>query len=106
MEGEFKTAIIEKITLRIVHGAVKKNNFVVLKMLPSTINEIMKETGLAKVPANQRVNELERLCLVERRRGTGEVKLTEYGELIVKIITKIQDAAAVNVKKLLNEEEK
>lgn len=85
--------LIDKITLKVVQTGVDKINFKILKMVRdgANINKVMKEIGLTKVPVNIRINELERVGLVNRWRGTGIVILTDLGKDFMNIINNYQD---------------
>ena len=76
----------EKITLKIVQVGTDKTNFQILNMLPTSTESIMIETGLTKVPVNIRMNQLERVGLAKRWRGTGRIVLTDLGECFMDMI--------------------
>ena len=76
----------EKITLKIVQVGTDKTNFKILKTLPTSIESIMRETGLTKVPVNSRMNQLEKVGLAKRWRGTGRIVLTDLGEYFIDMI--------------------
>lgn len=75
--------LIETISLKIIQITTNKINHKILKMLPSDINTIMKELNLTKVPVNIRINQLEKIDLVNRFKGTGEARLTEFGKFML-----------------------
>lgn len=52
-------------------------------MLPANIENMMKELNLTKVPINNRVNMLEKVDLVKRFKGTGNVVITDFGEFFL-----------------------
>ena len=81
-----KLSLIDKVTLKIIQVGVNKTNFKILKMVPTDVDNIMKETGLSKVPVNVRLNELEKVGLITRFRGTGKISMTEFGKKFMKII--------------------
>jgi hypothetical protein len=60
-------------------------------MLPSNIENMMKELGLTKVPVNNRVNILEEVDLVKRFRGTGDVAITDLGKFFLDKIETYED---------------
>src|SRR5665811_1808437 len=74
-DPELKT-LIRKITLGVFETGAKETNFHILEMLPTTVDEIMKETNLTKVPVNNHINELEKYGLLQREKGTGRVNPT------------------------------
>jgi hypothetical protein len=55
-----KFSLSEIIALKVVRTGTDRINFKIMEMLPSNIENIMKESNLTKVPINVRVNELER----------------------------------------------
>jgi DNA-binding GntR family transcriptional regulator len=84
-------SLTEKITLKIVRSGADRINFKILEMLPSNINAIMKEFNLTKVPINVRVNELEKVGLVDRFKGTGIVVLTDFGKFFIDTIKSYEE---------------
>lgn len=91
----------EKIVLKMIQIGTDKTNFKIIKMLPTNIDNIMKETGLTKVPVNVRVNKLEKVCLVKRRRGTGLVLLTDLGKDFIEMINIGEDIIIYKLKDML-----
>ena len=69
--------------LRVVRTGSDQINFKILKMLPANIETMMKELNLTKVPVNNRVNMLEKVALVKRFKGTGNVVMTDFGEFFL-----------------------
>lgn len=86
-----KKSLCEKLALKVVQIGTDKTNFKILQMLPSNINTIMKETGLTKVPVNVRVNQLEKVGLVKRWRGTGMIVGTDFRNIFMETIDKGKD---------------
>lgn len=86
--------IVEDITLDMFNVGADKTNYKILKMLPTDTNTLMKELDLTKVPVNTRLNELEDVGLVKRKKGTGKVVPTDmtgyFLELIEHIRTKVE----------------
>lgn len=94
--------LIESITLNIFHIGTKRTNFQILKMLPTSVKEIMAETGLTKVPVNKYINELEKYGLLQRVKGTGKVNETEMTEVFKNIIEDVfMKEVKINVLKIL-----
>jgi DNA-binding GntR family transcriptional regulator len=93
--------LIEKIALKVARTGTDKTNFKILGMLPSDINTMMKEFNLTKVPINIRINQLEKVGLVNRWRGTGIVVLTEFGKDFMKLIYGYQDIVRPNIMDML-----
>lgn len=92
--------LIEKIALRVTRTGTDKINFRILEMIDDgngNINDMIKETGLTKVPINIRINQLEKVGLVNRWRGTGIVILTELGKDFMKLIYGYQEVVRSNV---------
>jgi len=96
--------IIEKIALKVVQTGTDKTNFRILGMIDNgddNINVLMKNIGLTKVPINIRINQLEKVGLVDRQRGTGMVVLTEFGKDFLKSIYDYQDIVRFNIMDML-----
>lgn len=96
--------LVEKIALRVTRTGTDKINFKILEIIDNgggNINEIIKEIGLSKVPINIRINELEKVGLVNRWRGTGIVVLTEFGKDFMKSIYAYQDIVRFNIMDML-----
>jgi len=92
--------LIEKIALKVTRTGTDKINFQILEMIENgsgNINDMIKETGLTKVPINIRINQLEKFGLVNRWRGTGKVVLTELGKDFMKLIYGYQEVVRSNV---------
>jgi DNA-binding MarR family transcriptional regulator len=66
-------------------------------MLPSDINSITKELKITSINVNKHVNELERMGLVVRERGSGKVELTELSEKILRLIKRLEVEVSVNL---------
>ncbi len=96
--------LIEKIALRVTRTGTDKINFQILAMIDNgngNINDMIKEIGLTKVPINIRINQLEKVGLVNRWRGTGIVVLTELGKNFMKLIYGYQEIVRPNVMNIL-----
>jgi hypothetical protein len=74
---------IDTFVMKVVRTGTDETNFKILKMLPANIENMMKELNLTKVPVNNRVNILEKVVLVKRFRGTGNVVITDFGEFFL-----------------------
>lgn len=77
---------VEDITLTLFKIGSDKTNYNILKILPNKISTIMDYTNLTKVPINNRINKLEMCGLVERKRGTGEVLITNLGNGFIRYV--------------------
>lgn len=93
--------IIRKITLNVFHIGSKEKNFFILESLPNNVEQIMKETGLTKVPVNKHLNELEKYGLLKRQKGTGNVYPTEMTNLFKLLIMETEKHVKINVSKML-----
>lgn len=93
--------LAEEVTLEVFHVGTKNTNYQILIMLPTNIETIMKETRLTKVPANNHVNELEKVGLVKREKGTGRVEPTKMTKLFTHVIQDIQKQVKSNVLKMI-----
>ena len=96
--------LVEKIALRVTRTGTDKINFEILEMINNgggNINEMIKEIGLSKVPINIRINQLEKVGLVNRWRGTGIVVLTEFGKDFLKLMYGYQDIVRFNIMDML-----
>ncbi len=93
--------LIKKITLGVFETGTKETNFHILEMLPTTVDEIMKETSLTKVPVNKHLNELEKYGLLQREKGTGRVNPTQMTEKFMRIIAEVMNEVNNNVEKML-----
>ena len=92
--------LIEKIALKVTRTGTDKINFQILEMANNdgmNINKLIEETKLTKVPVNVRINQLEKVGLVSRWRGTGIVILTEFGKDFMKLIYGYQEIVRSNV---------
>ena len=99
--SEELNTIIESVTLNVFNVGTKQTNFDILKSLPSDVDNIMKETGLTKVPVNNRINELEKYGLLKREKGTGKVYPTELTVLFKSLIENVEKHVSNNVSKML-----
>lgn len=96
--------IIEQIALKITRTGTDRTNFKILKMIDSgnrDIRDLMKNTRLTKVPVNIRINQLEKVGLIDRWRGTGMVSLTEFGKDFMNSIKSYQDIVGPNIMNML-----
>ena len=101
MDNKEIKELIENITLNVFNTGTKQINFRILKALPTNVEQIMKETGLTKVPVNKHINELEKFGLLRREKGTGNVYPTELTNLFKTLIEEIEKHVSANVTKML-----
>lgn len=96
--------IVENITLDMFNIGADNTNYKILKMLPTDLKTVMSEVNLTKMPVNTRVNQLERVGLVNRRKGTGKIMPTEmtnyFLDLIDTIKNKVEDSIKVQLSNL------
>lgn len=97
-----KFSLTEIIALKVVRVGTDEINFKILEMLPSDINTMMKEVNLTKVPVNVRINELEKVGLVERFKGTGKVVLTDFGRFFIDAIKSYEGLVRENLMKVIS----
>lgn len=70
-------------------------------MLPSDVNAIMKEIKINKINTNARINQMEKIGLVTRKRGSGEVYGTKISENVIKLLELIKKDIGISLNKLL-----
>ncbi len=95
--------IIENITLDMFNIGADKANFKILKILPTDLKTVMKELNLTKMPVNTRLNELEKVGLVKRLKGTGKITTTEMTEYFLDLIDNIRVKVEDSVKPQLSD---
>lgn len=82
--------ITEEFTLKLFRRGSDTKNFNILKNLPTTIIKISKKLDITKMPANKRVNELEEVGLVKRKKKEGIIEQTGLTNPFIKTIESIQ----------------
>ena len=102
LNDEKTEKLIEDITLNVLNTGSKPVNFIIIKNLPTDINFIMNETGLTKVPVNKHVNELEKVGLLIRDKGTGKIYPTELTSLFEFLINEIEKHVKLHTFKMLS----
>lgn len=95
--------IVETITLDMFNVGADKTNYKILKMLPTDLKAVMKELDLTKMPVNTRLNELEKVGLVKRWKGTGKVMPTEMTGYFLDLIDDIGGKVEESVKLQLSD---
>lgn len=95
--------LIEEMTLNIFNVGSKKTNFYILKTLPTNVEKVMKDTGLTKVPVNKHLNELEKLGLLKRVKGTGKVYPTELTDFFRSLIFETEKQVKTNLINIFRE---
>ena len=100
--------LVDTIALKVVRTGSDRINFKILEMAEkggergTNITDIMKETGLTKVPVNVRVNQLEKVDLIKRWRGTSLVVLTDLGKVFMDIVSKSEDIIRDRIMEMLS----
>lgn len=97
------TQIIEELTLEMFNVGTDGINFKILKMLPTDINNIMKEVNLTKMPVNTRINKLENVGLAKRIRGTGKAIPTDMAKNFLEFVNIIENKVEDAVKYKLSD---
>ena len=78
---------IELDTLKVFRVGCDEKNFKILKLLPTTIEELQKELQTKGVkPIHDRVNQLEEMGLLIRQRGTGKIETSQMTNQFLKEI--------------------
>ena len=95
--------VVEDITLDMFNAGTDKINFRILKMLPTDVNKLMKELDLTKMPVNTRVNELEKVGLVKRWKGTGKITPTDMTKDFLALIEAIRIKVEESIKTQLSD---
>ena len=106
----YEPGLVEVIALKLVRTGSDRTNFQILKMAErgiekgrgTNIGDIMRETGLTKVPVNVRMNQLEKVGLVRRWRGTGLIILTELGKIFIRAVSRGEDIVRERIMEILN----
>ncbi|MBI5391308.1 hypothetical protein HZB02_07525 [Candidatus Woesearchaeota archaeon] len=82
--------VTKKVTLNLFRCGTDQTNYHILEMLPCNIKEIMKDTNLTKMPANRRINELEKVGLLMRNRYEGKINPTKLTEIFLRTFQSMQ----------------
>ena len=93
--------LIEEITLDVFYIGSKKINFHILKSLPTSVEQIIKDTGLTRVPVNNHFNELEKIGLLNRDKGTGNAYPTKLSNHFLSLITETEKQVKTNLINML-----
>ena len=80
----------EKYTLMILHNGSDSINYSILKLVPTTIPQLMDDFNLTKMPVNSRINKLEKSGLIRRIRGNGIIEPTELTPIFIELIDGIK----------------
>ena len=83
--------VIKKISLKTFRVGCDHKNFEILLVLPTTIKEISQKFEITKMPANRRVNELEKVGLIVRDHKQGTVNPTKLTKRFISLINEINN---------------
>ncbi|MBN1792541.1 hypothetical protein JW826_02555 [Candidatus Woesearchaeota archaeon] len=100
-DEHFARSITRKMTLDLFRAGADPRNYHILHMLPTTMACVMKELSLSKMPANRRINDLEKVGLVKRARYRGEIHPTPLTKSFKGIISDIQEDVMKEIPKML-----
>ena len=101
MNKEETDKAVLKFTLNTFKTGCDSINYQILLMLPTNIESVMKRFNLTKMPINKRVNELEKVGLVKRSKGSGEVLPTDLTNKFTDVIKKISEGIKQEIPTLL-----
>lgn len=73
-------------TLQVLRAGADEKNYAILEACPTTVEKIMREHRITKMPANRRVNQLASAGLVQRELGTGVVRATPLARAYLALI--------------------
>ncbi len=88
-------------TLSVFRAGCDSINFSILSMLPTNIDKIMTQFKITKMPVNRRVNELVRVGLAIRKKGSGEVLPTELTHTFLKVLKTISEGIKEQIPSIL-----
>ncbi|MDA3837278.1 MAG: hypothetical protein PF542_06680 [Nanoarchaeota archaeon] len=89
----------ESLTLKIFKIGSDEINFNIIKKMPSTVEVLMGDFSLTKMPLNRRLNDLEKIGLIRRERGKGKLFSTELSKKFISLIDKINLEILKSIKK-------
>ena len=95
---------ILKDTLAVFRTGCDEKNYKILKLLPTTIDDLTDEMGTIKT-VNTRVNALEDAGLVVRSRGTGQVEKSAMTDAFLTIIDQVALMAEDNLPKYMDKDD-
>lgn len=94
--------LIENITLKMFHVGADEVNYKILKMVPTDIPSVMNNIKLTKVPVNARINSLEDVGLIKRKKGTGKIVPTDLTEDFLGLLGHIKTIVGKSVRSQLS----
>lgn len=97
--------LVERLAERTVLSTYKfgadEINYLILKSLPATAKEIEKITKLSPMPANRRINDLNKVHLLEKGKPGTQLKLSSLGASFLKDIENMRDEVILEMSKLI-----
>lgn len=93
---------VEEITLKMFHVGADEINYKILKLAPTNIKSIMDVIHLTKMPLNVRLNSLEEIGLIRRKKGTGKIVPTEFTQHFLNLLDQIKCRVHESVKSQLS----
>ena len=78
IENDDIDLLVHTVTLRMFHIGADEINYKILKMVPTDVNSVMANVQLTKVPVYARLNSLEEVGLIKRKKGTGKIIPTDF----------------------------
>lgn len=94
--------LIENITLKMFNVGADEINYKILKMVPTDIPSVMTSIKLTKVPVNARLNSLEDVGLIKRKKGTGKIVPTDLTEDFLGLLDHIKTIVGESVRSQLS----
>ena len=64
----------------------REGNLEILRMLPTSVPDVMNRLGVTKMPANRRINDLMEVGLLERDLGTGRLMPTDLTDEVLRSV--------------------
>lgn len=93
--------LFDTVAIKTVRAGTDETNFKILRMLPSNIENIMKELRLTKVPVTVRVNLLDEMGLIKWYKGTGNVVMADFGRFFFDKIREYEEIVRGHVVNIL-----
>ena len=92
---------VEDLTLKMFHVGADSVNFRILNMVPTDTKSVMVAVNLTKMPVNARLNSLESVGLIKRKKGSGLIVPTEYTHYFIELLGHIKTKVGDSVKSQL-----
>ncbi len=94
--------LVHTVTLKMFHVGSDEINYKILKMVPTDVNSVIANVQLTKVPVNARLNSLEEVGLIKRKKGTGKILLTDFTADFLGLLDHIKNKVSESVKSQLS----